>query len=148
MTDSSSSVAAPVTDGPASIGLIPYFQKDFTINGHNGYRLYVAAVDAHNMDQEIFRFYEYPADPLTGVVTAEFTGVCTWPDLEAYPANAPRDTDSPKVYRLYYFDIVVATQTIADDVWARVQADVQILVDSINAGRSLEAATTGVVTIS
>ena len=136
MPDSSST---PHPVGTIAIDLVPFFQANYTVSNKTGYRLYILAQNAVGMPDEIFRYYQHPlghtdVDPL-----AELSGVCTWPDLEAYPANLPRDTDSPRVFRLSYIDIIVNDAATAQEVWSAVQKQVRDLVAVIRDGQELTA---------
>jgi hypothetical protein len=132
-----------VIGDPPSITLTPYFQ---TINttANSGYRLAIIASNAVGMPEEIFRYYEWPM--IGGTLQAEFSGVCSWPDLEAYPAGEARVTDSPRVFRLNYMDIVVDSEDTAREVWETVQQAVENLVAAIRDGEILDESTPVTVT--
>lgn len=124
--------------GDRRVELVPYFQKRFTVNANHGYRLRVEARNGCNMEEEIFRYYRY-ADPNTGLPVDEFTGVCSWVDMEELPKDEPRATDCPRAFRKSYFDVVVDTETIASDLWAVVKEEVDQLVVTMNRGNVLVA---------
>jgi hypothetical protein len=124
--------------GDRYVELVPQFQKKFTVNYTHGYRIKIVAQNACNMEAEIFRIYRYPTDRETGSPQDEFTGVCSWVDMEELPKNAPRDTDCPRAYRRAYLDVVVDTEAIASDLWEKVKEEVDQLVATINAGDTLE----------
>jgi len=143
MSDSSS---YPDEGEAPSIELTPFFQANYTTNGHSGYRLYVLAANAVGMPDEIFRYYQRTPDAITGDVVAEPSGVCTWPDLEAYPANTPREDDSPQVFRLSYIDVILDNESQAQEVWLLLQAAVTQLVAVIRDGQILEQGSTVTIT--
>jgi hypothetical protein len=126
-------------DGEHRIKLTPEFQKRFVINENDGFRLRVTASDYCGfLDAKIFRYYRYP-ETSAGVVNDEFTGVCSWPDLEEVPVDEPLVDAAPQVYRLDYFDIVLATESLAYEVWTLVQEEVSQLVTTLEEGAILEA---------
>ena len=122
-----------------TLTLTPAFTKDYDLNGSKGYRLQVTATipgGSQLDDAKVFRYYEYPPDT-DGTSKVEFTGVCSWPDMLYYPADAPRDSDNPKVFRLYTIDIVVETETLANQIWELVQQDVTQLLQTYSSGQTL-----------
>jgi hypothetical protein len=138
-SSSSSSAVDVCADGERRIELVPTFQKQYVSNNTDGFRLRVDARNNCQMDAEIFRHYQYPPDVNTGDTVSHFTGVCSWPDLEDLPVTTPRDDDCPKAFRLDYFDIVVATESLAYEVWELIQQEVTQLVETMNEGDILEA---------
>lgn len=124
--------------GDRFIELVPYFQKRFSVNYNHGYRIRIEARNPCNMDAEIFRYYRYPPDIETGQIVDEFTGVCSWVDMEELPKDQPRETDCPKACRRNYVDVVVDTETIASDLWEKVKEEVDQLVTTMNRGAILE----------
>lgn len=137
VADSSSSLV-PETDA-VSLTLTPLFQRDYTVNSVVGYRMRVDASDGVGIDNEIFRYYEKPVNPITGVYPSVFHGVCTWVEMSDLPTDAPEADADPRAFRLTYFDIVVDTVDVAQEVWELVQAQVQALLDAIRRGEDLEA---------
>ncbi len=136
---SSSSAGAAITCSADDrrVELVPYFQKKFTINYTHGYRVRIEARNPCNMDAEIFRYYQYPPDAATGDTVDEFTGVCSWVDMEELPKDTPRSTDCPKACRKSYIDVVVDTETIASDLWQTVKEEVEQLITTMNRGSVL-----------
>ena len=121
-----------------SIELTPQFQKNFVINKHSGYRLRIDVTNSVDISPKIFRYYESPPDPVTGVSTQEFTGVCSLVDMEELPEDSPNPTDCPKAFRLGYMDVVVDTESLANEVWELVQEEVALLVQSFTESTQLE----------
>lgn len=133
MTGSSSSLAGE----PRSITLQPYFQRRYTVGIHTGFRIRVEVTDSVNMPLAIFRYFQRPDSP-NGEEVAYFGGICTVEDLERYPENAPNLSDSPPTFRLDYLDYVLHSAQQAKELWDIIQADIQQLIDSLDAMDDLE----------
>jgi len=131
------SSSSPAPD--VQITLTPEFEVDYEINGNQGFRLRVTATDGIGIDDEIFRYYQQPINYQTGVAASSFSGVCSWPDLVELPITEPLPEDSPAGFRLNYFDIVVDSETIANEVWDLIQVQVAELVQTVKDGENLEA---------
>lgn len=124
----------------ASVTLLPYLQRDFTPGYHVGYRMRVEVSAATGLsDDGVFRYFQFPLDDL-GATTSEFSGVCSWLDLTAYPYLLPDADADPAVYRLNYVDLVFATETEAQAAWTEIRNEVQALVNSIAKGTSVNLA--------
>ena len=147
---SSSSSQSSVGDdggcGARSLLLTPYFQKNFNINQHVGFRIRVVASDPCKMEVEVFRHYQKPINAVTGEADRVFSGVCSWSDYEDMSKEVPESESSPAAYRLNWFDIVVPTEELAMQVWQYVQDDVADLIRTLNEGDILEAGAAVTVT--
>jgi len=145
MSDSASSSysgSSETADGcgdQRKLKLTPYFQSKYEINGKVGFRVRVVASDACNVSPAVFRHYQKPANLVTGVAARVFSGVCSWPQMEDLPIGVPALGSSPQSFRLSYFDIVVDSVTIANNVWTVVQTEVAVLLTSMNYGETLDA---------
>jgi hypothetical protein len=128
-------------ENEAIITLTPYFQSNYEINGAAGFRIRVVASLACGLDHEIFRYYQKPPNPSTGETPQVFSGVCSWVDMADLPADAPNEVDNPKLFRLPYFDIVVASVDVAYDVWDLVVEETQALLNAVVKGQFLEVGT-------
>jgi len=124
-------------DGIA-ITLTPSFQKNYTIGTTVGYRIRVVSWNACGLDDSVFRYYRKPTNPSTGLADSYFSGVCSWPDMEELPQDEPEADTSPAGFRLNYIDLVVESQTVAQEIWALVQEEVQELITTIKDGETLE----------
>lgn len=91
------------------------------------------------MDKEIFRYYQKPLN-LQGELESVFSGVCSWPDMEELPIEEPADDASPAGFRLDYFDIVVDSESLANEIWELIKEQVDELVQTIKDGQTLLAA--------
>ena len=138
MSSSSASSASSAVSGNISITLTPEFQRDFVLNHNTGFRLKVTASDGVNIDDAVFRYYLKTPHPVTGVADAVFSGVCTWSNMEDLPATVPAEGSDPQSFRRAVVDIVVDSESIATDVWDRIQQEVQELVNTIYDGQTLE----------
>lgn len=142
-SNSSSSSGSSGSAGPDTtrrIKLTPSFQRYFVANVVDGYRFRIVASDENLMPKEIFRYYRYPANALTGALVDECTGVCSWMDLEELPTGEPRDTDCPQAYRLSYVDQVVESKHAALEAWELYQQDVRLLKETLDFGDTLDEA--------
>lgn len=131
---SSSSCGANV-----AVTLTPYFQRDYAIGTHVGFRLRIEASNACGIDTEIFRYYQKPLSAGETTPTSVFSGVCSWPDLVELPTTEPDGSTSPAGFRLNYIDIVVSSETIATQVWTLIKTQVDELVQTVQDGEDLEA---------
>jgi hypothetical protein len=132
-------VPGPCDDGKRRVQLQPLFQKNFVSNADHGFRLRVDVTQVCFMETHLFRYYRYPPDLLTGAQIDEFSGVCSWPDLLEFPEEDPNPTASPQVFRLPYFDAVLRSENLANEAWAIIQEEVAELVNTVDAGETLEA---------
>lgn len=139
LSQSASASLGSCDDGVRKIRLVPFFQRFFIPNVVDGFRIRVVADQNCKMPAEIFRYYVYPPHPLTGEVNAEFTGVCSSPELEELPAGVPLDDVCPKGFRLDYFDIVFPSQHAADEAWAVILSEVRTLKETLDHGDNLKA---------
>lgn len=126
MSSSSSSSTAP----RRSVRLRKLAQQRFVTNAVDGFRFVVEAHSAYGMPNEIFLYLRRPYNPTTGEEADEFSNVCSVPDLEEYPVGAP--TGLPAFFRDSKIDLVFRSMHEADEAWAVIQHDVQVLVDTLN----------------
>jgi len=136
---SSSSFGSSLVSGDISIVLTPLFQRDFVLNHNTGFRMRITATQGVNIENEVFRYYLKTPNPVTGVADAVFSGVCTWTNMEDLPKVVPEDGSDPQSFRLAEIDLVLDSETLATDVWERVQQEVQELINSIHDGEILAA---------
>lgn len=137
MSDSSSS---SISCGPnVHITVTPRFQTDYVVGEHVGFRLRIDADMACGMDKNCFRYYQKPLN-LQGQIESVLSGVCSWPDMEELPVGEPEGDTSPAGFRLDYIDIVVDSETIANEIWTLIKAQVTELAQTIKDGETLEAA--------
>lgn len=138
---SSSSSDTPSSEAPRrKVDLTRRAQTRFVSNAVDGFRFTVAAENAVLMPAEVFRYLRRPYNPVTGVEADEFDGVCSLPDLEEMPAGAP--TGSPPFFRLAEIDLVFRSMSEADEAWAVIQADVAVLVRTMDLADDLGVAET------
>lgn len=144
METGSSYMATPSSSssscGPnISVVLTPRFQRDYEIGEHVGFRIRIDANEACGMSKNCFRYYQKPLN-LTGQIESVLSGVCSWPDMEELPITEPEGDTSPAGFRLDYIDLVVDSETIANEIWTLIKAQVTELVQTIKDGETLEAA--------
>ncbi len=99
-----------------------------------GFRLKITAVTASGLPTAIFGYQRVavaPHDP--ELYKDEFLFVCSPYDLTLYPEGAPDDTQSPAFFRKDEIDVVVASQTVANELWNAVKQEVCVLIDALNA---------------
>ena len=135
---SSGSSSSSLASGDISIMLTSFFQRDFVINSHTGFRMRVVAAGAVGVDNEVFRYYLKPPNAHTGVADSVFSGVCTWTDMEDLPVVVPEEGSDPQSFRLAEIDLVVDRESLAQQIWARVQQEVQELLNTIHDGQILD----------
>ena len=135
---SSQSSSASCAVGEVSIKLTPQFQSNYPINDGTGFRLRIDATEACGVNAAIFRYYQKPAESITGEVKSVGSGICTWPEMEDLPVGAPEDEQVPQAFRLDYWDQVYGSASLADEVWDLLQDHAQALLTAINRGQVLE----------
>jgi len=145
METGSSYMATPSSSSSSSCGpnvsvvLTPRFQRDYEIGEHVGFRIRIDANEACGMNKNCFRYYQKPLN-LAGQIESVFSGVCSWPDMEELPVGEPEGNTSPAGFRLDYIDLVVDSETIANEIWTLIKAQVTELVQTVKDGETLEAA--------
>ena len=125
--------------GDIGITLTPSLQRDYTEGTTLGFRLHVLAWNEQGLDDSVFRYYRKPTNPTSGVSDSIFSGVCSWPDMEELPQDEPEADTSPAGFRLNFIDLVVESETVANEVWTLIQNEVQELLNTIKAGETLES---------
>ena len=120
------------------VRMVPYFQSNYTVGTSVGFRLRIVVTDSCGIDQEIFRYYQKPLNG-QGVLESVFSGVCSWPDLEELPITEPAADTSPAGFRQSTVDIVVESETIANQVWTLIKTQVDELVQTVKDGQELAA---------
>lgn len=121
------------------ITLTPLFQRDYEIGEHVGFRLRIDADEPCGIDKYIFRYYQKPLNA-QGQQESVLSGVCSWPDLEELPVGEPESNSSPAGFRESYLDLVVDSESIANEIWELIKAQVDELVQTVKDGQELEAA--------
>jgi hypothetical protein len=96
-----------------------------------GYRLRVEAVDPCGMDAKVFVYRRPPADPVTGVVADEFTGVASFPDMAEYPAGQPDPAKQP-FFRKDFVEVDVRSLRQYQEIWQTLLAEVAGLLSALN----------------
>ena len=92
-------------------------------------------------DPNVFRYTQLPANS-AGVQEQVFSGVCSWPDYLELPISAPLSDTFPGNFRLYYIDLVVESETVANEIWNLVVTQVNQLMQTIQDGNTLTSAGT------
>lgn len=129
-----------------SVTLVPQFQKDYEEGDTVGFRLRIDVTNATGIDAEIFRYFRKPATETNATPDSVLSGVCSWPDLEELPTDEPEPDTLPAGFRLSYIDIVVSSQSLAEDVWDLIKTQVAELVQTVSDGETLEAESSYVIT--
>lgn len=122
-----------------SITLTREPQTTFTVGTQMCFRFRVTASDAVDMANEIFLFRLRPLVPGAEDRVAEFLSICSPVDLEDYPADEPEEDASPAFFRLASIDLLVRSQTLAEQLWTNIQAAVAVLIEALNASDDLDA---------
>jgi hypothetical protein len=101
-------------------------------NRGEGFRLRIEAYDAVNMPAEIFLHQQTLVDPLLGESGEEFVCICSCFDLTIYPANVPDATQFPQFYRKSVLDIILPSQSVAEEAWTAIYDEVCLLKTSLD----------------
>jgi hypothetical protein len=154
-----------------SVSLTVAFQSNYMINNDYGFRLTVTAglttglpliygstvpsnynstctpitglTSAQTSAVSVFRYVQKPVAP-DGTVESVFSGVCSWPDYTELPVAIPFANSLPASFRLNTIDLVVESETVANEVWLLVQQQVTQLMQTISDGQALTFMTTPV----
>ena len=108
---------------------------------HNGafttYSFLLTAENPVNMSPAIFRMRVGPLDNTVNppIQNVYFDGVCTPYDLQNLPVYAPVAPDD--VFRLASVIVTYTNQAFGEDAWQDIQANIQLLIDSLVAGSEL-----------
>jgi hypothetical protein len=126
-----------------SVTLTPQFQSDYMLGEDLGFRIVVTAsnpsadlVTLNGGDVHVFRYVQKPARP-DGVIESVFSGVCSWPDYVEMPVGVPEHDTLPANFRLNYIDLVVASESVASEVWSLIMTQVGQLIQTIEDGQIL-----------
>lgn len=106
--------------------------RPFVSGRGEGYRLKITASDAEGMPNEIFMHEQTLQDPYSQLVFENFVCVASVPDITIYPVGAPNATQWPPFFRKDSIDIIVFNQDLAEETWRIIQAEVTVLVESLN----------------
>ena len=107
-------------------------QSHYVLGRHDGIRVRMEAIDACEMDAEIFAYRMLPVNPATSETAGHFSHVCSPVDMEEYPKDAPRTGDEPRWFRLAYVDVLLRSTAEVDNFIAAVQSDVNRLLTTLN----------------
>lgn len=116
-----------------TIILAPTFQADYDPLDGIGVRFSIVATEATNVPAEVFLFGVRPRAPGATDDLADFQCVCTPPDLADYPAAAPTPGMDPPFFRLAAVTLDFRSRAKADAAYARILADVRLLLDALDA---------------
>jgi len=143
-----------------SVTLTVGFQSDYLLNESLGFRITVTAsapsADLQGLPSNlsygiagatnnvlsatsVFRYVQKPANP-SGVIESVFSGVCSWPDYTEL-GLAPESDTLPAGFRQNSIDLVVESETVANEIWLLLQTQVSQLMQTISDGQSLDTAT-------
>lgn len=79
------------------------------------------------MPTEIFVHQRLPADPRGDTYADEFVFIASAFDIASYPIDEPDPSQSPMYFRKDYCDVVVASQSMADEFWDAIKQEVCFL---------------------
>lgn len=114
-----------------TISLSPTFQESTDPLDGVGVRFTVTASSATNVPKEVFLFGVRPRAPGATDDLADFLCVCTPPDLADYPADAPTPDMDPPFFRRASVVLDFRSRADADAAYARILADVGVLLDTL-----------------
>jgi hypothetical protein len=155
-----------------AIDLVVALQSDYALYDELGFRITITAVipvggstltslsnnstyaGPHPSDASgaayaaasVFRYVRKPARP-DGVVEDVFSGVCSWPDYVELPMYQPEVDTMPANFRTNYIDLVVESETVANEIWSLVKTQVGQLMQTISNGQVLVSGTTFSISI-
>jgi len=124
--------------GEVSVRIQKSFHSDYPVGSGYGFRMRIDVQSVCGLaDAYIFRYYQRPAEAVTGLIKSYTSGVCSWPDLEHLPIGEPVDNALPQAFRMNYTDMVFSSVHVADEAYAAIVEDIQGLVNAISAGAAL-----------
>lgn len=97
-----------------------------------GIRVRIEVVGAVGLSRKVFAYRALPRNPVTGQMAGFFDHVCSPPDLEDYPEDAPLPGARPPWFRLDYVDILVRSREEATAFVEDVRHDVDRLVKALD----------------
>ena len=136
-----------------SVALTSSLQANYAVGADFGFRITITAAspssDLQNLPSNaanaagaatsaaaVFRYVQKPVSP-DGTIESVFSGVCSYPDYIENPlVNAPIDAN-PANFRYNVIDLIVESETVANQVWMLIQTQVQQLMQTIADGQFL-----------
>ncbi len=112
------------------ITLNPFGLTQYVQGRTQGWRLRIEIGDRENIPAEIFVYQRKPLPPSAGAFTDDFVNIASPADLEEYPVNEP--AGAVPFYRLAYADIIFRSQSLADEAWNAIIADVTELIRTLD----------------
>lgn len=114
------------------------YNEQASVEGKQGYRLRVQIEDPTEMSAAIFRYRVRPLREGEVIPLADFEGICTPAEMESLATDEPPDDLDPPRFRIDYCDLIVASRTLQRAALEAIQADVQGLIDALNALDAME----------
>lgn len=92
------------------------------------FRLRVAAGNPRGgMDPNVFLWQRLPVNQYTGTAADTVLCVASTVDMESYPVGEPGTGLPERFFRLDYFEVDLPSVSLADEVWATVLREVDLL---------------------
>lgn len=132
MSSSSSSSSNPTLS--RGIRLRHYPQTRSTDG--NGFRFRVVAYGAYDMPNTIFLYKRKVLNASDSTTRDAFQSVCSTVDLSVFPEYEPEGV--PPFFRASEIDLILPSNTLADDTWAAIKQDVANLVRALGFMDDLE----------
>jgi hypothetical protein len=99
----------------------------YVYNVLDGVRVRIWVESAVGVTAKVFAYQQFPKNPTTGEQAGVFDHVCSPPDLEEFPEDAPEPASRPAWFRLSYVDVIVRSVAEVDAFIEDVRADVRSL---------------------
>jgi hypothetical protein len=108
---------------------LAHFFSRYEDDRRSGTRLRVVAIEAVNMDREVFAYRRIPLQPgdPNDPQQAVFSHVCSPVDLEEFPIGAPLENHVPPWFRLDFVDVLFRSSGEAKASWEDISAAVGVL---------------------
>jgi hypothetical protein len=96
----------------------------------SAYRLRVEAVEAVNMDKNVFLYRRDPINPYTNDVTDTFFTVCSPADIAEFPVGTPNPGNVAPFFRNWFIELDFRTSQDAMNAWQLLVAELSNLVEA------------------
>jgi len=114
------------------------FYKDPLYDG--GFRLDISVDSAVGVSPAIFVYRRLPTYPGSSSSEDRFEAIASPVDLEEYPEDAPNPADS-QWFRRNSVSLLFRSMDVLTDTWAKIQDDIDLLVDTLNAIDTVDSET-------
>lgn len=107
-------------------------------NKGNGFRVRIIAKDAVGMPTEIFGYLRSVIDPEANTYSEDYKFFCGPWDLVTFPVGTPNEDQSPPYFRKSICDVILPSESLAEEFWEEMKAERDNLIAALNAMDTLQ----------